>query len=85
MLIGQLPSRPIEKGIAGPGLLAQILIDKNMDHLPLYRRWKRFLRMDVDIPVTTMGGCVQACAELLRPQYELQKEQVVASSYIMAD
>ena len=85
MLIGHLPSRPIEKGIAGPGLLAQILIDKYIDHLPLYRQWKRFLRLDVNIPVTTMGGWVQACAELLRPLYELQKEQVVTSSYMMAD
>ena len=85
MLIGQLPSRPIDKGIAGSGLLAQILIDKYIDHLPIYRQWKRFLRMDADIPVTTMGGWVKACAGLPRPLYELQKEQVVASSYMMAD
>lgn len=85
MLIGQLPSRPIDKGIAGPGLLAQILIDKYIDHLPLYRQWKRFLRMDVDIPVTTMGGWVQASADLLRPLYEIQKENLLTSSYLMAD
>ena len=38
VLIGSLPSRLIEKGIAGPGLLASILVDKYVDHLPLYRQ-----------------------------------------------
>jgi len=35
---GVLPTRPIEKGIAGPGLLAHICISKFVDHLPLYRQ-----------------------------------------------
>jgi len=85
VLIGELPSRPIDKGIAGPGLLAEILINKYIDHLPLYRQRKRFKRQDIDIPLSTMSGWVQACAELLRPLYELYKEQVLNSSYIMAD
>ena len=38
VIIGELPSRPIEKAMAGEGLLAQIVIDKYIDHLPLYRQ-----------------------------------------------
>ena len=38
VLIAELPSRVIEKGIPGAGLLASILVDKYMDHLPLYRQ-----------------------------------------------
>jgi transposase len=38
VLIGELPERIIDKGIPGPGLLASILVDKYMDHLPLYRQ-----------------------------------------------
>ena len=42
VVIGELPSRPIEKGIAGPGLLAQIIIDKYTDHIPVHRQIQRF-------------------------------------------
>ena len=47
VLIGSLPGRIIEKGIAGAGLLASILVDKYMDHLPLYRQWQQFKRRGV--------------------------------------
>ena len=35
--LGDLPARPLEKAMAGDGLLAQIIIDKSVDHLPLHR------------------------------------------------
>src|ERR1043165_1618441 len=47
VIIGSLPARVIEKGIAGAGLLASILVDKYMDHLPLYRQGKRFKRENI--------------------------------------
>lgn len=57
VLIGELPSRPIEKGIPGAGLLAQIIIDKYVDHLPCYRQIKRYERTDgVKIAASTMSG-----------------------------
>lgn len=40
----KLPPRPIDKGIPGPNLLAQIIVDKYIDHLPLYRQAKRYER-----------------------------------------
>lgn len=43
-IIADLPVFPIEKGLAGPGLLAQIMIDKFVDHLPIYRQIERFKR-----------------------------------------
>ena len=82
VVIGQLPSRPIDKGIAGPGFLAQILIDKYIDHLPLYRQWKRNQRLGIDIPESTMGGWVKACGDLLRPLYDCQKDKVLSSPYL---
>ena len=39
-----MPSRPIERGIPGPGFLAHVLISKYMDHLPLYRQAQIFAR-----------------------------------------
>ena len=41
VVIGKLPSQPIDKCMAGPGLLAQVIIDKYVDHLPLYRQEQR--------------------------------------------
>jgi len=85
ILIGELPARPIEKGIAGPGLLAQIVIDKYVDHLPLYRQGERFKRAGVLIPDTTIGGWVSAVCKLLQPLYEAHKKQVVQLGYLQAD
>jgi transposase len=85
ILIAQLPARPIEKGIAGPGLLAQIVIDKYIDHLPLYRQMERFKRAGILIPDTTIGGWVSAVCKLLLPLYEAHKKQVVQLGYLQAD
>jgi transposase len=83
--IGILPSRPIDKGIAGPGLLSHILISKYVDHIPIYRQRKQFLRQGVDLAETTMYGWVKSSCELLFPLYEVQKKRILSSDYLMAD
>ena len=85
ILIAELPSRPIDKGIAGPGLLASILIEKYCDHLPLHRQLQRFKRENIHIPPSTIGDWVKYSADLLTPLYDTLKKQVQSSSYIMAD
>ena len=55
VVIGAMPARVIEKGMFGPHLLAQILIDKYADHLPLYRQMKRFEREGVKLPYSTIA------------------------------
>ena len=50
------PSRPIPGGMAGPSLLAHVLVSKFDDHLPLYRQHEIFERMGADIPETTLVG-----------------------------
>jgi len=85
VLIGLLPSRPIEKGIAGPGLLAHVLISKYVDHLPLYRQIQQFSRQDVELPESTICGWVKATSKLLSPLYERQKAHILKRDYLMAD
>jgi transposase len=85
IIIGMLPTRPIEKGIAGPGLLAHIMIGKFVDHQPIYRQCRQFSRQGVDLSETTVYGWVKAGCELLTPLYEAQKRRVLASDYLMAD
>ena len=85
VVIAPMPVRPIEKAIAGPGLLAQIIIDKYVDHLPLYRQLQRFERSGVNISDSTISGWISAVCSLLMPLYEALKQQVMNSGYIHAD
>ena len=85
VLIGQLPARPIEKAMAGPGLLAQIVIDKYVDHMPLYRQMQRFERTGLKIPYSTLTDWVSATCKLILPLYEALKAEVLKSNYLHAD
>lgn len=60
-----LPSRPIEHGRPGPGLLAQVLVSKYGDHLPLYRQSQIFDRNAIDLDRSTLADWVGKSAALL--------------------
>ena len=79
------PERPIARGIAGPGLIAQIVVGKFGDHLPLYRQEDFFTRHGLHIPRSTLCDWVRAAADLLRPLYERQKELVLQSPVLWTD
>lgn len=85
IFIAQLPSRVIVKGLPGPGLVSNILISKFVDHLPLYRIRKQFLRSGIDIAESTMNDWVSAVVELLEPLYNVQKARILGRDYIMVD
>lgn len=85
VVIAAMPSRPIDKGIAGPGLLAQVLISKYVDHLPLYRQRQQFRRQEVELAESTMCDWVKASGELLKPLYEALRGELLRESYLMAD
>jgi transposase len=84
-VIAELPVFPIEKGIAGPGLLAQVMIDKFVDHLPIYRQIQRFKREDINIPSSTINGWQEAVCNLLEPLYENLKHRVLSQGYLQVD
>ena len=79
------PERPIARGIAGPGLISQIVVSKFGDHLPLYRLEDIFVRHGLHIARSTLCDWVSAAAELLKPLYELQRQLVVQSGVIWTD
>jgi transposase len=85
VVIATLPTRPIEKGIAGPGLLAHLAIGKYVDHLPLYRQRKQFLRHDVKLPAATIGDWLRRTCELLLPLYELKRTLIQRARYLQVD
>ncbi len=79
------PPQPIDKGLPGPGLLAQIVTDKYQDHLPLHRTEQRFERLGAPLPRSTMGDWMAACAKLLKPLWQLLKEHVLQSKVLHTD
>jgi transposase len=79
------PERPIARGIAGPGLIAQIVVSKFGDHLPLYRQEDIFVRHGLHIARSTLCDWVSAAAELLQPLYELQRRMVRQSAVMWTD
>ena len=79
------PTRPIPRGMAGPALLAHILVAKFDDHLPLYRQGEIFARLGADIPrATLIDWCGQA-VRVLRPLVEKIKENVLSADRLHAD
>ena len=79
------PLQPIEKGLAGPGLLAQVITSKFGDHLPLYRQEDIFGRSGHSIPRSTTCGWMASCAALVRPLVEWMKALVLQSKVIGTD
>jgi transposase len=85
VVIGELPSRPLEKAMAGEGLLAQIIIDKYIDHLPLHRQMRRFERTGVKLAYSTLTDWVSGTCNLITPLFEALKSEVLRSDYLHAD
>jgi transposase len=84
--IAPLPPQPIEQGMVGPGLLAQILVSKYAHHLPLYRQEQMFRQQfGVDLSRKTMGSWVEQAAELLKPVYRVIREDLQRGNYLQAD
>jgi len=79
------PTRPIERGIAGPGLLAHVLVSKYADHLPLYRQSEIYARHGVELERSTLADWVGGTSELLDPLVETLRRYVMAAGKVHAD
>ena len=79
------PPQPIEKSTAGASVLAQVIVAKCADHLPLHRQENIFGRHGVDISRKTMCGWLAQCANLLKPLYGSLKEVLFQSKVIGTD
>ncbi len=83
--IAAKPAQPIDRGLPGPGLLAQLAVDKYQDHLPLHRSEARFARLGVALPRSTTCDWMAALAVLLTPLWQLLKQQVLESKVLHTD
>jgi transposase len=85
ILQAKAPSRPIERGIAGPGLLAHVLVSKYADHLPLYRQAEIFEREGVELDRATLADWVAGTSRLMEPLVEALREHVMKAEKLHAD
>jgi len=80
-----LPSRPIERGRPGPGLLAHVLVSKYADHLPLYRQSQIYAREGIDLDRSTMADWVGRSTALLEPLADAIGRVVRGGDALFAD
>jgi len=79
------PERPLTGGIATEAVLAQVLVAKYCDHLPLYRQAQIFARNGIDLDRSTLAGWVGRACWWLRPLAELLLSSILSSPKIFAD
>lgn len=83
--IADLPVLPLPRSNAGSSLLAEVLMDKYVFHMPFHRQIAKFKMQGIRIPASTMNDWFKGSCNLLKPLYEKLKEEVLASDYIQVD
>ena len=80
-----VPAEIIDKGIPTSGLLAQVLVAKHADHLPLYRQEAIFGRAGLSIPRSTLAAWIGVCGVRLQPLVDALKAQILNCAVVHAD
>lgn len=80
-----MPAQMIDKGIPAPGLLAQVVVAKHDDHLPLYRQSEIYARSGVHIPRSSMAQWSGICGVRLAPLADALREFIVGHGVVHAD
>lgn len=79
------PARAIKRSIAEPGLLAQVVIDKFVDSLPLNRQQDRYQRAGITLAYSTLADWVKLVAEALEPLADALLREMLQYDYWHAD
>ena len=80
-----VPAHVIDKGMATTNLLAQVLINKFADHLPLYRQEQMFARTGYKLSASTMGSWVGQCGAALQPLVDALRTEILKHGVLHAD
>src|SRR5207249_11432405 len=78
------PNQPIDHGLAGPGLLAHVVVAKYADHLPLYRQSGIYARAGVELDRSTLAGWVGGVSRILEPFVDAIRQYVLAATKLHA-
>ncbi len=79
------PHRPIPRGLAGPGLLAHVMVAKYADHLPLYRQSEIYARVGVELERSTLAGWVGGTSRTLEPLVDAIQQYVLEADKLHGD
>jgi transposase len=85
IIIGTLPTLPVAKSMMGPGLLAQLVVEKICDHLPVHRQQQRLERDGIKLPYSTLSDGFAKTAELITPVYKALVSETLNADYLQAD
>ena len=85
IIIGKLPSSPIEKGIPTAMLLAWLMVEKFVYHMPFHRQLQKFSHLGIDIKPSTVTGWMRQCCLLLLLLYDKLLEKLLTQDYLMVD
>ena len=86
VLVAPMPLLPINKGVAGASLLADILLQKYEYHMPYYRQIKQYSHLGMKgLTESTVDGWFKQTVELLRPLYDALEAEVMRTGYAQAD
>jgi len=85
VVTAEKPMAPIQKGLPGPGLLAQIAVSKYGDHVPLHRQEEIYKRQGVELSRQTMCDWMRQSADLANPLFDLMKQRVLRSKGVQTD
>jgi len=80
-----VPAHVIDKGIPTTGLLAQVLVSKYADHLPLYRQEQIFARAGVHLPRSTLADWIGRCGVELQPLVDALRDELLTHTVLHAD
>ena len=83
--IAALPPEALPKSKAAPGLVADVIVAKLVDHLPLYRQEQRYTRHGIELSRSTLCGWLAEAASVLTPLYLLLKAQVLSTKVVNTD
>jgi len=83
--VADLPPAAMPRCKAAPGLVADVIVAKLVDHLPLYRQEQRYARQGVDLARSTLCGWMAEAADVLTPLYALLKARVLAAGVVHTD
>ncbi len=83
--IADLPPEAMPKSKAAPGLVADVIVSKLVDHLPLYRQEHRYARQGFPIARSTLCGWLADAADVLTPLWQLLKQKVLSAKVVHTD
>ena len=85
IITAECPIKPIAKSYASSSLLADLMVDKYVDHIPFYRQQQQLQRLGIKIPLPTILGWFQEVSDLLMPLYFRLWELMKKSDYLQCD